>query len=163
MAHTESEALDTFWRLIQDIPITMLTTEEADGTLRSRPMVAHQPQFDGDLWLFTRTAAPKVGEVERHHQVNLSYVEPRRQTYVSVAGWAELVRDSAKVRQLWSDALNTWFPRGPDDPDMALLRIRVEHAECWDPAASAMVQAYDAGKITGDTAKPSESGRIDIH
>lgn len=127
---------DKFWRLIQDIPITMLTTEQPDGTLRSRPMVAHQQKFDGDLWLFTRVDSSKVGEMQRHHQVNLSFADPARQIYVSVSGWAELVRDDAKLHQLWSGALSNWFPRGPDDPDMALIRVRVEHAECWDNAAA---------------------------
>ncbi|MBC7907056.1 MAG: pyridoxamine 5'-phosphate oxidase family protein [Rhodospirillaceae bacterium] len=140
---------DNFWRLIQDIPITMLTTQDTDGTLRSRPMVAHQQQFDGELWLFTRAGSHKAGEVQQNHQVNLSYAEPARQTYVSVSGWAELLRDGDKIRQLWSDALSKWFPRGPDDPDLALLCVRVEHAECWDTAASAMVRAYG-------TAKPGE-------
>ncbi|MBC7950796.1 MAG: pyridoxamine 5'-phosphate oxidase family protein [Rhodospirillaceae bacterium] len=154
---------DKFWRLIHDIPVTMLTTEDADGTLRSRPMVAHQTQFDGDLWLFTRAGSPKTDEVARHHQVNLSFTEPARQTYVSVSGWAELVRDGGKIRQLWSDALSKWFPRGPDDPDLALLRVRVEHAECWDSTASAMIQAYSAAKAGGDPGSADKPGRTSIH
>jgi general stress protein 26 len=154
---------DTFWHLIQHIPVTMLTTEDADGTLRSRPMVAHQQQFDGDLWLFTRAGSPKTGEVERHHQVNLSFCEPARNIYVSVSGWAELVRDGSKIRQLWSDALTRWFPRGPDDPDLALLRVRVEHAECWDTAASAMVQAYGAAKTGGDSTGSRQHGQGSVH
>lgn len=150
---------DKFWRLIHDIPITMLTTEDSDGTLRSRPMVAHQTEFDGDLWLFTRADSHKTGEVERHHQVNLSFAEPSRHIYVSVSGWAELMRDRAKIRQLWSDRLSNWFPRGADDPEVALLRVQVEHAECWDAGSSAMVEAYRAAR----TASEGGRGQTSIH
>src|SRR5437762_7056415 len=59
---------------IKDVRIAMLTTIESDGTLRSRPMVTQDTEFDGDLWFFTQASAPKVEEVQQHQQVNLSYI-----------------------------------------------------------------------------------------
>jgi general stress protein 26 len=161
----EPGSADKFWRMIKDIRVTMLTTEDDSGTLRSRPMVAYQDSFAGELWFFTRAGAPKVGEVERHHQVNLSYAEPKDQVYVSVSGWAECVRDRVRIRELWSPVLNAWFPNGPDDPDIALLRVRVEHAEYWDASTSAMALAYGAVKaaLTGESARMGDSGRVDLH
>ena len=49
------------WGMIKDIRVTMMTTIDDDGTLRSRPMVAQQSEFDGDLWFFTWINSPKVG------------------------------------------------------------------------------------------------------
>lgn len=164
--HTDdARAREKLWEMIKDIRITMLTTEDEHGTLRSRPMVAHQQEFDGELWLFTRAGAPKCDEVERHHQVNLAYAEPREQTYVSVSGWADLVRDPVKIRQFWNQGVATWFPKGPDDPDIALIRVRVEHAEYWDAPSSAMVMAYGAVKarLTKEPPNLGETGRVDLH
>ena len=45
--------------MIREIDFAMLTTAEADGTLRSRPMSTQRREFDGDLWFFTRASAPK--------------------------------------------------------------------------------------------------------
>ena len=36
--------------LVDEIRFAMLTTEEEDGSLRSRPMATQQAEFDGDLW-----------------------------------------------------------------------------------------------------------------
>ncbi len=130
------------WTMIKDIRIAMLATEDESGALHARPMMAHQEGFDGQLWFFTRSDSPKVGEVERHHQVNLSYVKPEAEAFISVSGWAEPIHDVAKARELWNDSLLAWFPRGPEDPEVELLRVKVEHAEFWDRSSSVMRPAY---------------------
>src|SRR5918912_1162828 len=73
--------------------------------------------------LDTVAGAPKVGEVERDQRVCVSYSSPDDQRYVSVSGRAQLVRDPAKVKELWGPAYKAWFPKGPDDPELALLRV----------------------------------------
>jgi len=39
--------------------VAMLTTVASDGSLRSRPMVTPDADFDGELWFFTRYNSPK--------------------------------------------------------------------------------------------------------
>ena len=113
--------------LIKGIKVVMLTTVAEDGSLHSRPMVTQQVEFDGALWFITRGEAPKVGEVCHDRHVNVSYASPDDHRYVSVSGTAEVVRDAQKVRELWSPALRAWFPSGPDDPGLALLRVDEVH------------------------------------
>lgn len=134
-----NEHLQRLGELIKDIKIAMLTTAEADGSLRSRPMATQQTEFDGDLWFFTRGSAPKVDEVEHNHHVNLSYAAPDDNCYVSVSGLAEFVRDHEKAAELWNPFYKAWFPQGLDDPDLALLKVNVQQAEYWDSASSTMV------------------------
>ena len=97
--------------LIKDVKIAMLTTVDSDGSLRSRPMATQKAGFDGTLWFFTRASSPKVEEVDRHTEVNLSYAEPGSNTYVSVSGKAQLVRDAAKAKELWNPILKHGSPR----------------------------------------------------
>ena len=47
------------------IGFAMLTTEEADGTLRSRPLATLQMDAAGKLWFFTALSSGKVGEIDR--------------------------------------------------------------------------------------------------
>ena len=116
--------------MIKDIKFAMLTTVESDGTLRSRPMATQNDgEFDGTLWFFTRATAPKVDEVDHEHHVNVSYAHPDDQTYVSVSGRAQLVRDVAKNQELWTPAMKAWFPKGAEDPETGLLKVVVEKAE----------------------------------
>jgi len=125
--------------LIQDVRVAMMTTATADGSLRSRPMLTRSVGADAALWFFARADAAKVTEALEHPRVNLSYADPRRGHYVSVSGLATLVRDRERMRQLWDESERAWFPRGLDEPDLALLRVSVERAEYWDPAAGEMV------------------------
>jgi general stress protein 26 len=150
--------------LITDIEFAMLTTVDADGSLRSRPMAVQRQEFDGDLWFFTRASAPKVEEVEREEEVNVSFARPDKQQYVSVSGKARVVRDRAKIEELWSPELKAWFPEGSDDPDLALLRVRAERAEYWDGRSSAVAHLVGLVKAvaTGTSYEPGENEKVQL-
>ena len=143
--------------LIKEVKIAMLTTAEPDGTLRSRPMATQKTEFDGTLWFFTRASSPKVEEVENSDNVNVSYADPGNNTYVSVTGTGILVRDHNKAKELWNPILKAWFPKGLEDPDLALLHVTVEKAEFWDSPSSTMVHIAGFVKAiaTGHAYKPS--------
>lgn len=127
-------------KIIKGAPVAMLTTVATDGSLRSRPMATLKAPFDGYLWFFIRTGAPVSGEIQESQRVNLSYTLPNDDRYVSVSGTANVSRDPERVKELWSGWMKEWFPDGKKDPDLSILRVRVEHAECWDPKTGAMVQ-----------------------
>lgn len=137
---TRTEQIEKLRALIKDIDFCMLTTADQDGTLRSRPMSTQQAEFDGDLWFFTEANTAKVEEVQRDQHVNVSYSDPDKNCYVSVSGIAQVMRDKAKIKELWSPVLRAWFPKGPDDPNLALLKVTVNQAEYWDDTSSSMVQ-----------------------
>jgi general stress protein 26 len=46
---SRSESMDKLRELIKGIKVAMFTTADEDGTLRSRPMVTQETDFDGDL------------------------------------------------------------------------------------------------------------------
>ncbi len=159
-----NEGVKKLGELIKDVEFAMLTTAEADGTLRSRPMATQQVEFDGDLYFFTRADTPKVDEIEREHHVNVSYAEPKGQRYVSVSGTARLSRDQAKIEELWSPILKAWFPEGLDDPQLALLKVTVSQAEYWDTPSSKMVQlaGFVKAMVTGTSFEPGKHEKLDL-
>lgn len=150
--------------LIKDIKFAMLTTVEEDGTLHSRPMATQHSEFDGDLWFFTNAKAPKVDEVQHNQHVNVSYSEPNDQKYVSVSGTAEIVRDRAKIEELWNPLYKGWFPQGLDDPDLALLKVSIDKAEYWDSPSSKAVRLFGLVKsvVTGKPiGNPGDNQKIE--
>jgi general stress protein 26 len=160
----QQSPMEHLWELIKDVKFAMLTTEVEGGWLRSRPMTTQQAEFTGDLWFFTRESSGKTEEAKRHPQVNLSYANPNDNRFVSVSGPAELVRDAAKNKELWNPIYKAWFPKGLEDPELALLKVKVEHAEFWDSPSSTMVQIAGFLKAiaTGQAyqASPGEHGKI---
>ncbi len=150
--------------LIKDIKIAMLTTAEADGSLRSRPMGVQQTKFDGDLWFFTGKSSGKVTEIQHNQHVNVSFAEPSDNRFVSVSGRAELIDDRSKAKELWNPFIKAWFPKGLDDPDLMLLKIKVETAEYWDAPSSTMVNLAGFAKaiLTGKRPEVGENEKLNL-
>lgn len=151
--------------MIKDIRVAQLTTVEEDGSLRSRPMATQDVDFDGTLWFFTQIQSPKVGELRAQDHVNVSYANTDKDRFVSLSGRASVVRDRAKIEELWRPVLKAWFPEGKDDPQIALIRVDVDHAEYWDSPSSTMVKIVGFMKAvaTGETYAPGENKRVDMH
>ncbi|MDF3035684.1 MAG: Pyridoxamine 5-phosphate oxidase-related, FMN-binding protein [Paucimonas sp.] len=156
------EGLQKVAELISDIKFAMMTTEDESGTLRSRPMTTLQMDANGTLWFFTSVSSPKVEEMNSHHDINLSYSRTDKQDYLSVSGTGEIVRDKAKMAELWTPWIKPWFPNGLDDPDLVLMKVTVTQAEYWDSPGSAVVRLYGLAKgiVTGNTDALGENKKI---
>jgi general stress protein 26 len=152
------QAVRKLAELIGDIRIAMLTTLTEDGTLRSRPLLTQSARFDGDLWFITRRGSGKVEEMRQHQQVCLTYARIHDNTYVSVSGTAEVVSDARKARDLWDPSYESWFPEGPTDPDLVLVRVRIDQAEYWD--APSYTWPFSAGFVVMG---PEQMGRPESH
>ncbi|MGI4945790.1 MAG: pyridoxamine 5'-phosphate oxidase family protein [Janthinobacterium lividum] len=158
---THSEATKKMWSMMKDIGFAMMTTEDGDN-LRARPMVAAQKEFDGSLWFYTRASSHKVDEVQGDQRVGITYAEPSKQNYVSLSGKARLVRDKAAITEHWQESMRTWFPKGTDDPEIALLRVEITEAEYWDAPSSTMIHAYGYVKavVTGEPPHPGGNEKL---
>ena len=160
LSHDVSKLVDK----IKDIKIAMMTTAEADGSLHSRPMHTHEPQDDGTLWFFTEEDSKKIGEVKKDRHVNLGYANPDDNVYVAITGTAQVVTDRAKIKELWSEGLRGWFPKGSDDPNIALLKVTIESGEFWDTPNSTLLRAYAYAKavVTGERYQPGPDEQLRV-
>lgn len=163
MEDKRQESIRKLNDLIGDIEVAMLTTIDG-GSLRSRPMQTQDFEFDGDLWFFTSSKTHKAEEIEKDNRVNVSYAAPGSNSYVSISGTAEIVRDRAKIDEYWNDILKAWFPEGKDSPDLVLLKVTVEQAEYWDSPSSTIVQlaGFVKAMVTGERADGGENRKIDL-
>ncbi len=156
------------WELIKDISVALMVTRDPDGRMHGRPMTTQQPKdgqsFDGTLWFMTSIETPKIQEIEDDPEVFLSYAKPDSQSYVSVAGRAEVVHDQARVKEFWTEAYKTWFPDGPEDPRICLIKVDIEAAEFWDAPSSAVIYAYGyfKARLTGERPKVGENRTVNF-
>jgi len=163
MQDNRQEAIEKLKELTEDIDFCMLTTTDG-GHLRSRPMSTQEFEFDGDLWFFSSDNTHKIEEIQKDNRVNVAYSKPDDNKYVSISGRAEMVKDRAKIEELWSPVLKAWFPEGLDDPHLCLLKIAVEQAEYWDAPNSTIVQLIGFVKAlaTGQSADYGENEKITL-
>ncbi len=164
MSHTaDAETLAKLSGMIKHIQVAMLTSE--DGThLRARPMVAAQKDFQGTLYFYTHASAHKVSEVGAKHRVGVTYADSHHQLYISMSGSAEVTTDKGEIAAHWGEAMRTWFPKGVDDPDIAILQVSVDQAEYWDAPSSTMVHlfGYIKAVTTGASPHPGENEKVKV-
>ncbi len=141
--------------LIEDFTIAMLTNADASGALVSHPMTPLEMDAQGAIWFFTDsryTVGEHLGEV------NLSFANADTATFVSLAGHAELIRDQARSAELWTSFAKPWFPAGPSDTNLRLLKFVPETAQYWDAPNNKAVRAF-AMSASIAAAKPMGLGK----
>ena len=144
-------------KLIDGIPIAMLTTIEADGALASRPMAALEMDAQGALWFFTDLRSSKV---EHLRVASLSFTDAAHATYVSLSGRGEIDTDRGRIQRLWTNFAKPWFPDGPESPNLALLKFVPDAVDYWDGPNSKMVRAFGvlASVVAGKPVAMGEHG-----
>lgn len=149
--------------LIRSIGIGMLTTEDENGCMRSRPMATLDSPLseDNSLWFFSRSDS---GSIHDGEWVNVSYSDPATNSYVSVSGIIRLVRDKRRSEELWKPIHRAWFPDGVNDPSLVLLQVHIQQAEYWDSPHSKVGEFFGMAKAIakGEVYSPGAHERVNL-
>ena len=153
--------------LIEGIHICMMTTVGKDGAMDSRPMglpSGEKGKFDGTLWFLTRGSSEKVDEVESDRHITLTFAEPKDSKYVTLKGKGSISSDRTKIKELWNPMYKAWFPKGEEDPDIAVMRVDVSEADYWEASSSKllMMAKYITASVTGGAVAVGESGHVKV-
>ena len=159
---TEQNPEQRIIELARKIPISMLTTVDGDGKLVSRPMSPLEIDDVGTLWFIAERDSRDVQEITVNPNVGVTLTSGS--SYVSLAGTAEIVDDSAKVHDLWNDAVEAWLPDGPDSPEATLIRVDALSGEYWDTPGGrvATVISFVKAKVTGTRYDGGENEQVDL-
>ena len=146
------------WHRLEKVRMAMLVTHDEEGLFASRPVTTQQVERDGVLWFFVPVDGEIVQHLARDPQVALDYVDLSENLFVSLRGTGQVLKDRAKARELWNALAGAWFSGGPDDPQLALLRVDVEKGEYWDAGASRLVQFFSIAKAALTRTTPKHPG-----
>jgi general stress protein 26 len=151
------------WDLADRISICMLTTHAGDR-LRSRPMHAIVDREAGCLWFITDQRGAKEDEIKASPEVCLAFADTGCNAFLSLTGRAEIMRDSAKASELWNNEAQAWWPGGPTDPQVRVLRVIPENAEYWDARGNSVAVALKlaAARISGHPPDLGENRKVRI-
>jgi len=149
-------------RLIRGERFGFLTTITMDGRLTSRPMTLQEVEFDGDLWFFAERGSHPVEHIAASPEVNVGVGSGG--TWVSLTGDAVVVEDVAKKRELWNSGVEAWFPQGPDDDSVVLIKVRADSAEYWDSPGGRLATAFSfvKAKVTGQRLDAGVNEKVDL-
>ena len=151
---------EALWNLIKDTRFCMLSHRHADGTLHTHPLTTQNKDLGADACLyFFVSKSTEVGQrLRQDGNVNLSYANPDKDTWVSVTGSARVLEDLEKKRELFNTMAKAWFPNGPEDPDMELVEVRIDEAEYWNVKENKLLQLLKMGKAAASGTRPRKMG-----
>ena len=157
-------ALAELQRLIDGIPVALVTTIAADEMLRCRPMLLERLDGDATLVFLTHLSSQKTAEVRRDARVNVAFQSDDGERYVSVSGRATVTHDLERMRRLWNPTYRAWFPGGADDPDSAIFTVHIERVEYWDVPSSRLVRLWGVAKAlaTGEVAESGDHKKMEF-
>ena len=134
-----TQALDKFREIIEEVNVCMFITSTSQNE-SARPMATIRTDDDGTLWFFVNRDSGKVHEMKIDHVVHLVYAHPGKNSYMDVWGLANVVADRDKIKELWKPEIKNWFPQGPDDANLCLVKVQPNDAYYWDQDNGRMVE-----------------------
>jgi general stress protein 26 len=160
---SKTDNIDRIWDIIEKVSVCMLTTQFVGG-LRARPLEARPDRDAGLIYFVTDIHSAKEDEIEATPDVGLVFIDPNDRAYLSITGRACVIRDAEKTKAAWRKTDEVWWPGGPNNPDVCLLRIEPFTAELWDGPSSAAVTAFEFAKarLTGEEPKLGENRKVTV-
>jgi general stress protein 26 len=151
------------WDLIEKTGVGMLTTQFAQG-LRARPLEPRPDREAGAIYFITDVRGLKDDEIEAAPDVGLTLINTHEKAYLSITGRASVLRDSALAAKHWRSTDDVWWPGGPDDENVRVLRLDPVRAELWDGPKSSAVATFEfvKARVTGLKPNLGENRKVTV-
>lgn len=146
--------IERVWQVIDKVGICMFASRFDQG-IRARPLEARPDPAEKLIYFLVDLWGLKDDEVAVHPEVCLIFIDPEDKVYLSIAGSARCYRDAAKARELWNDEQFAWWPAGPSDENVRVMRVKPDFAEYWDGPASRETVKYEFAVARSTGRKPN--------
>jgi general stress protein 26 len=150
---------DRVWELMKKISICMLANWDG-RELHARPMGAYLRPEENAIYFLSDVRRHKDEEIRQYSKVCLAFADTSGQSYVSLAGHAEVTGDRAKIRELWGTPAKAWWD-SPDDPNIRVLKVTPAEAEYWDaPGKTVAYIKMATAAMTGHRPDMGENRKV---
>jgi len=148
---SRDEANKKIKEIAEDTDICLFATALTQLPIAARPMSTQKVDDDGSIWFFSQEGSDKNIDIAKNDRVQLFYGNSNSSEYLSLYGHAEITKDVAKAKELWTPVARTWFNDGPEDPTLTLIRVVPEDGYYWDTKNGKLVTLLKmaAGAVTG--------------
>src|SRR5262249_53519426 len=149
--------------ILEKTAVGMLTTRSSGG-LRGRPLEARPDRNAGVILFVTDVRGLKDDEIAADPEIGFTVVDAEDNAYLSISGRAEVLRDSVIAAKIWKSTDDAWWPGGPDDKNVRVLRLEPSLAELWDGPALKAVSIYEFAKarLTGGKPNLGENRKVTV-
>jgi len=157
------EAVNRLKEIADDAGACFFVTHGGLGPNRGmRPMSVREVDDAGQLWFLSASDSHKNREIAAHPAVKLYFQKCSHSGFLEVDGYAEILTDRERIRQLWNFMLKTWFTEGEDDPRITAIRVIPRQGYYWDNKHGDAVAGAKVvvGAVIGKTLDDSIEGTL---
>ena len=122
----------------------LLATRGEDGHLRCRPMAMRQKVRGEEIWFPTAVGSRKCRDLDDDPRCALALYDAKDGTTLSISGRGEVLRDRNLALALWDASWTRWFPGGPAQKGLALVRVIPDLVERHDGRTGKVEVLYAA-------------------
>ncbi|MDQ1923568.1 pyridoxamine 5'-phosphate oxidase family protein [Massilia pseudoviolaceinigra] len=156
-----SEALEKLKELVDSAETCFFCTRH-EGS--ARPMSVRQADEQGNLWFLSADDSHKNKEIAADPAVKLYFQGSTNSEFLVLDGVATITRDKARIKELWTFILKTWFTEGEDDPRITAIKVTPGQGYYWDNKHGKAVAGVKmlVGAVIGKTLDDSIEGNIAV-
>jgi general stress protein 26 len=157
----EMNHIEKIKELVSRSRVGMLGTLE-EGVMRFRPMSHVDIDDEGKIWFFTSRDSWKAEDIQRNPTVQLVYINESDSLYLTIDGIASLVENQQRMRELFNPFVKAWFPKGLNEPSLALLVVNPMELEYWsnDDGKVLTYMKMLAAAVSGSQPSMGEHGKL---
>ena len=127
------EAVQRLKDMAKDADSCFFATHGGMGPSRGvRPMSVREVDDAGQLWFLSAGDSHKNAEIAAHPSVKLYFQQGAHSGFLELDGYAEVITDRRRIKELWNFMLKTWFTEGEDDPRITAIRVIPRQGYYWD-------------------------------
>jgi general stress protein 26 len=161
---SHEEGIAKLKEIAEAAKICHFVTSLSKKPLTSRPMSTQEIDDQGNFWFLSKLSSAKTEEIDEEPEVQLFYSNRSGAEYLTVYGYAEIIKDRSKLEELWSPMVRTWFTEGKDDPEISIIRVRPVDAYYWDTKSNKLfaLLKMSTGAALGKTMDDGIEGEISL-
>lgn len=152
LKRAETDAKTQLFDEIDEIHAGMLGI--AGANLHMQPM---SPQLDRDtdtIWFFAKKNAEMVEAIKPGSHAHFCVVGKKHDYHACLAGPISVELQTAKRDEYWNGVVEAWFEDGKDDPQLTMLKLKLDDAKIWASTDSALKFGWEIAKANVSDSDP---------
>jgi general stress protein 26 len=152
---------DRLWSEIDNQHLGMLAVVDGEPQ-HFQPMMGFPEREQGLVWFFTRKDTDLARDAEEPRRAMFILQARDRELQACISGELTARLDRERLDRFWSPHVDAWFPKGKDDPQLAMLCLACEDARVWISEAGPLRYAWEVARANTVKEQPDLGGRTDV-
>ena len=159
------EAVSRIKEVVKKAETCFFCTTRTTGPFSvTRPMNVRKVDDEGNLWFLSASESHKNSELAADPKVKLYFQGSPHSDFLQLDGHGTVSTDKAKIKELWSPFIKTWFTEGVDDPRITVIKVQPSNGYYWDNKHGNLVAGVKMliGAALGKTMDDSIEGKLKV-